>query len=232
MRFDWRDILGVIAPAVCQCCGRGLVTGEKIVCAHCLADIDTAWPAGDTACELRERIGPRTAPVAAVSAWALYTHNSVVGRLIRKGKYDDRPDILARLADMYAAEFAPTPAAADIDVLMPVPMHWWNRLMRGCDHTRVIADTIGRRLGIPVADNLHTTRRRHRQAGMRRADRLRGAQGAFAVADPDALAGLHVAVVDDIITTGATATAAVEALALGAAPRAISVLALAATVRR
>ncbi|MDO4319716.1 MAG: hypothetical protein Q4C34_04000 [Bacteroidales bacterium] len=226
-----REIFGVAAPAVCECCGRGLVAGERSVCAHCLAEIDIALPAGSVSDELRERLHPRTAPIVAVSTWAYYTHDSVVGRLIRLGKYDDRPDIIDRLAGLYAAELDRCGVAADVDVLMPVPMHWLKRLIRGYNQTEVLAATLGARLGIPVGDNLRACRLRRRQATLHGTDRHHGADGAFTVSHPDDLAGLHVAVVDDVITTGATVSAAIAAL-MPAAPRAISVLALAATPLR
>lgn len=231
MRLGVRDLFGMVAPPVCECCGRGLVAGESVICAHCMAEIDIAQPDGDLRDELRERLHPRTAPVVMASAWAYYTHDSVIGRLIRRGKYEDRPDIISRLAALYAAELRRVPGISDIDVLLPVPMHWLKRLVRGYNQSEVVAAVLGERLGIATGDNLRAARMRRRQATLHGEVRHNGADGAFTLTDASDLAGLHVGIVDDVITTGATASAAIETV-LTASPRAVSVLALAATARR
>ena len=66
------------------------------------------------------------------------------------------------------------------------------------------------------------------QAGLKRADRQRNLAGVFSVARPAVVAGRRIALVDDVLTTGATAAAATEAL-LAAGASAVQVWALART---
>lgn len=220
----------MLAPAVCEGCGEPLVRGERVLCTVCAASLTPACPAGDRSGQLRARLHPRTAPVRLVSAWAYYTHESVVGCLLRRAKYDDRPDIVRHLSGLYARELESSGVLGDVDVLLPVPMHPLKQMLRGYNQAAEMARVIGRRLDIPLGDNLRASRLRAAQAGRAGYSRHRGADGAFAVARADELRGLHVAVNDDIITTGATMSAAISAL-VPCGVRAISVLALAATVR-
>ena len=92
-----------------------------------------------------------------------------------------------------------------------MPLHDTRLRQRGYDQAQAIAREAGRRLGIPV--DAHACRRVRAtapQTGLALADRRRNVRGAFAVQKPPAVS--HVAVVDDVMTTGATAGALALAL--------------------
>ncbi|MGY3926951.1 ComF family protein [Aeromonas simiae] len=89
------------------------------------------------------------------------------------------------------------------EVLIPVPMHWWRRLQRGFNQAEELAREVGRCTGIPVDGSLlrrirHTPQQSRLSAGTRR----RNLRGAFAVRSHHYQ---HVALLDDVVTTGATA---------------------------
>lgn len=218
-----RIAASLFVPDVCYLCGAPAVDGEGPVCVACAMGFDRpAESPAALADTLRPRVMPRRAPFGTAAAPFVYTHTNGVGRLIRAGKYGDRPGLLTYLA----ARLAPM-VPDDADVLMPVPMPWLKKLRRGYNQTEVIAAELSRITGVPVGDNL--TARRHRsQASMRGAERRRAMQGVFRLRHADELEGLHVALVDDIITTGTTLYAAAETL-LAASPGRLSALALAVT---
>jgi len=114
------------------------------------------------------------------------------------------------------------------ELLAPVPMHWLKRWGRGLDHARELADELGRALRVPVAHRALTRVRATVAQGQARraAQRLAQVESAFAVPRPTAVRGRHVALVDDVVTSGATAAACAEALARAGA-RAITLLAAA-----
>ena len=109
-------------------------------------------------------------------------------------------------------------------VVVPMPMPWQRRLSRGIDHARVLATAVARRLDAPVHPVLvkpngppqmslsRSGRARRGAAGMkvRRGDRRRSWQG------------LHVVVVDDVRTTGATMRGAIRLLRRGGPLRVIA----------
>lgn len=214
------------APAVCEVCGRELVDGEDMVCLHCRASVrDTLYDARDARIE---RL-PYKAPVARVVSWLPYTHDSSFSTLLRRGKYDDRPDLVKGLASMYASMLMAEDALAGVDVLTPVAMHWWKRMRRGYNQARIIADTVGEAAGINVAELLMAGRPHRSQARSSGIERAENIRGIFSIAGGADVAGKHVGIVDDILTTGATLSEAIDAL-LPAGPSAISVYTLAITM--
>jgi len=105
--------------------------------------------------------------------------------------------------------------ASQPDTLVPVPLHRWRLLRRGYNQAALIANTAGRTLGIPVRPRwLRRCRKTLPQMQLGRRERLAGPAGAFRVPDRyrHACAGAHVALVDDVMTTGATLAACAAAL--------------------
>lgn len=87
--------------------------------------------------------------------------------------------------------------------LVPVPLHWRRLARRGYNQALELARVLGRELAIPVdTDSLQRLRATPDQIGRSAAQRRRNMRGAFAARC--SLAGLHLALVDDVMTTGAT----------------------------
>jgi len=129
-----------------------------------------------------------------------------VDRMISRYKYRGqrkygRPllaGLASHLEDALAAEPWLRPQA-----LIPVPMHPARRRRRGFNQARDLAEYLGQALDIPVlAGVLRRTRETHTQRGLDRSRRLRNLAGAFVI---DGMPPASVALVDDVVTTGATA---------------------------
>jgi ComF family protein len=119
----------------------------------------------------------------------------------------------------------------DADVIVPVPLYRSRLWSRRFNQSAMLARAVSRLSGVPV-DNflLARVKRTPSQVGLSPAQRRRNVAGAFRVLRPRAeLAGKHVVVVDDVITTGATADACARVLKRGGAAR-VDVLALARAV--
>ena len=126
-------------------------------------------------------------------------------------KYSGRADLAKPLARLIAPHIAEH--ASSWDALVPVPLHPLRLAERGYNQAALLAR--GCAAGTPLRVlPLALTRTRHaaRQVGQSRGERLINAQGAFCVREPRALAGKRVALVDDVVTTGATAMACADAL--------------------
>lgn len=224
------DLIGIAAPPLCGACGTPLVSGEDCLCALCEATLERPCLVEDDSGALRSRVACRRAPVRHIAAWTTYTHDSPAGRLIRRGKYNGSPVIFSSLGRILGRRLLDSGCFSDLDVLLPVPMHWFKRLRRGYNQADILAREIGRILGVPVGDNLRAAHPHRTQTRRSGDDRLEALRGRFRLMAPDELRGLHVGLVDDIITTGGTVTAAVETI-MQAAPASISVIALAATAQ-
>jgi ComF family protein len=101
----------------------------------------------------------------------------------------------------------------ETQVLVPVPLHWRRQLTRGYNQAEVIARRFGKACKIPVARPVRRVRNTETQTHMhslaRRTENLREA---FELVDGGAVAGKHLAIVDDVWTTGATLQAMARVL--------------------
>jgi ComF family protein len=91
-----------------------------------------------------------------------------------------------------------------VDALVPVPLHAWRQFRRGFNQSHELAVHVGKTLGIPLqATGLRRRRHTRAQSGLDRSQRRRNVRGAFRWAAHQPLCP-HVALVDDVMTTGTT----------------------------
>lgn len=130
---------------------------------------------------------------------------------IKFGRRCDGVDVLAARLEAALREQR---VDARIDVVVPIPLHPLRRMTRGFDQAELLARALARRLGKPCL-RFALRRRRHtrRQATLRRGDRAENVRGSFA---PGVLAfrvrDRRVLLVDDVLTSGATAHTAASVL--------------------
>ncbi|MBL8231628.1 MAG: ComF family protein [Bryobacterales bacterium] len=162
---------------------------------------------------------------------AAYSYGSYEGalqKLIHLLKYGGVHTLARPLGGLMLNAF---PRTAQIDVLVPVPMHWWRVWTRGFNQAELLAKEVARRTGVPVRNAARRKRSTPPQAGLSNSARRRNVSGLFEVSKPADVRGLHVLLVDDVFTTGATASACAAALKRAGA-RQVSVLTLARADRR
>ncbi len=116
------------------------------------------------------------------------------------------------------------------DLLAPVPCHWLKRLMRGINGPDLLVEAMAASLGIPTATDLLRCRRRTRKQGtLLVSERFANVRNAFAVSSGYHIEDAHVLLVDDVLTTGATASEAAKTLRkAGAATVDVAIVARAA----
>ena len=114
---------------------------------------------------------------------------------------------------------------SDLDGLVPVPIHKTRLRARGFNQAELLATRISRMHGVPVLPVLERVADRGSQVGRSGHDRWLAVDGAFSCIDPVRVRNRRLAVVDDVITTGATvSTCAIALASAGAASvRAISI---------
>lgn len=219
-----------VFPAVCECCGRSLVDGERLLCLHCMYDMPRTGYHRDSFSELHKRLATPGVPIERAAAMFHYIKESPYARLIQHAKYNGRPSIDRELARMFATELAAEGFFEGIDMILPIPLHWRKRWRRGFNQSEEIAAGISEVTGIKCGDNLkalpHSTQTRKNAA-----ERAANMEGKIETVHGEELAGKHLLVVDDVITTGATLLAAAKAVRAGANGVKVSVLTLAASKR-
>ena len=92
--------------------------------------------------------------------------------------------------------------APDIDAVLPVPLHWRRRWFRGFNQAVEIGRPVAKHLGVPLLSCARRRRATPFQSGLNAKERARNLKAAFVIRGP--LSYRHVAIIDDVITTGAT----------------------------
>jgi ComF family protein len=121
------------------------------------------------------------------------------------------------------------PRERRFDLIVPMPLHWRRRWERGFNQAALLAREISRRWNVPLRHAVRRSRATMPQAGLTNAKRRANVRGVFKV--KMRLDGKSVLLVDDVLTTGATASACARALKRAGASH-VAVLALARTDRR
>ncbi len=229
--------MDLVAPELCCVCRRRLVAGERHICTYCLVELPRTGYYGDST-PMSAVVVNGIARPGFTAAWFFYKHTSPFADIVRRAKFSDRPS-LARYAGILmarelivqeqtglAAGSGQMPFSA-VQLLLPVPMHWSRRLHRGFNQSVEIARGIAEVADIPVVDNLVALKHHPKQSRRRADKRRKNLVDNFAVADPHELDGKHIAIVDDVVTTGATVAECVRAISLsGALPASIGIIAL------
>jgi ComF family protein len=118
-------------------------------------------------------------------------------------------------------------ASSGADLVLPVPLDRARLRNRGFNQAVVLAREVSTLLGVPMyLDVLLRTRSGRPQAGLKGRERRRNVRGCFSLKRPDKIKGCSVLVVDDVLTTGATANECAKILKVGGA-REVQLLALA-----
>jgi ComF family protein len=138
--------------------------------------------------------------------------------LVHRLKYSDRAELSRPIATWMAR--AGADILSDADLLTPVPLHALRLWRRQFNQAAGLAREISRQTGI--ACDLAALRRvkaTRSQVGLSRAQRAENVQGAFRPAEDATVRGLNVVLVDDVLTSGATANASARALLRAGAKR-------------
>lgn len=211
----------------CPACFAGIAVITEPFCACCGVPFAHAGQAAER--------GPAGAlcgacagrPPAFSAARAALRYDAAAKRLILPFKHGDRTELARPLARHMARAGAALLARAD--AIAPVPAHWRRVIGRRYDQAALLAVELGALSGRKVVpDLLRRARRTPPLGGRGAAERAATVAGAFAVhpARIGALLGRRVLLVDDVLTSGATANACAEAL-LAAGVGAVDVLAAA-----
>lgn len=240
----WRRIRHAVVPLLYpqRCLGcETILAAERVFCLACQPAVKLIVAPFCQRCGLPSPAGPlpvctgcflREPAFRRAWAWACYDSPGKsaqpLSRAIQRFKYQRRLDSGAALAALAAEHCGLT--GGDYDCILPVPLHLSRLRWRGFNQSLVLARAIGQRHTIAVDPCvLQRIKPTPPQARLTKRERRINVKGAFAVAEPDRLAGKALLLVDDVQTSGATVEECARTLYQGGA-RAVDVFTLARAV--
>ncbi|MEO8131291.1 MAG: ComF family protein [Bryobacteraceae bacterium] len=162
------------------------------------------------------------------AAYAYGEYDGPLRKLIHLFKYGRLKPLASPLGKLLASAL---PRDRRYDLVVPMPLHWRRGWERGFNQSELLASVIAARLGVPVRRAVRRKRRTPPQAELTNAQRRLNVAGAFVCHRKSSVRDRHVLLVDDVLTTGATASACAGALKRAGAKR-VTVLTLARVDRR
>ncbi len=208
-----RFCLNIVYPLKCFACGLYLPVkepGNEYICPDCFKKIKFIT------CSVCERCGrPSNSPICLQCnknpeiffdrIFPVAMYEDVLRELIHVFKYKKSDYLDKFLAGFLVEKILESDGLKNVDFIVPVPMHWFDKLRRGYNQTELLAYHISKALGAPiVSDRLIKHKRIPSQTTLSGKEREENVKGAFRVKKPEILEGKKVLLIDDVFTTGAT----------------------------
>jgi ComF family protein len=162
------------------------------------------------------------------AAYCFGAYEGELRKLIHLYKYGRIKTLARPLGDLLAAAL---PRDREFDAVVPVPLHWRRQWQRGFNQSELLARAIARRTGVPVVKALRRVQATVAQASLSNTSRRRNVAAAFRCKRPLLVEGKRILLIDDVMTTGATAASCAQALKRAGA-RKVTLLTVARVDRR
>jgi predicted amidophosphoribosyltransferase len=191
------DTIHLFYPHVCTGCGSDLLDEGNLLCIKCIANLPETNFAKHANNPVEKIFWGRLQLIAAHSEF-YFSKNSLIQQLIHQFKYKGNTDIGFYMGELMGKSLRASNRFDTVDVLIPLPLYRMSAVMN-----------------IPVIKN-NVLRQRYTdtQTKKHRTERWENVAGSFIITDTNQLAGKHVLLVDDVVTTGATLEACGSTIAL------------------
>ena len=197
----WSSLLDLLYPPKCVFCGRVLRDGEPDWCEECQKTLPWIGP------EVPEKV---CAPASRCAAPLWYRDE--VRESFHRYKFEGR-DFYAPKYGMLMAQCVRDRLGLSFDLICWAPLSKKRRRKRGYDQAELLARVLALELDRPAVPALRKVRDTAEQSALDdKAARAQNAAGAYEIADPAAVRGKRVLLVDDIVTTGSTLASCAQIL--------------------
>lgn len=234
LRFgrDLRDgLLHLFLPASCYVCGVPLSANIRHFCEVCRKKVFTD---PDSVCpHCAATIGPFGAPdgfcpqcrdekFAFDSVVRLGPYLGVLREVILRLKYHQNEALAELIGETWALQAQAVLTALQVDAVVPIPLHWWRRWRRGYNQSAALAQGLAGVLRLPLQTAwLRRIRNTPMQTKMSLSGRRENVRNAFRVRHGISVKDRSILLVDDVMTTGATANESARTLRQAGAKRVI-----------
>ena len=206
-------LAALLSPQPCAVCGNRLGADDGAICPACSMALPRTmyWETPED--NPMARLFWGIVPVERCAAWYFFTAGSQAAYPIYGAKYRSRPEDGYHMGKAMAEEMAPGGFFQGIGAIVPMPLSKGKERQRGYNQSLWIARGVAEATGIAVeqkaAERVSYSGSQTSKDRWRRAENV---EGAFRLRSPGRIGGKHVLVVDDVVTTGATAGALIKEL--------------------
>jgi ComF family protein len=226
-----QGLLQLVYPSTCFVCGQFLPAEQANFCTDCR----NALTADPFPCCPRcaNTVGPYV-PLAGrcnacrdqsfhfECAVRLGPYDGLLRQVILRLKHAPGEGLAEVLGELWASHLEQRLRDLKADVIVPVPLHWWRRWTRGYNQSEVLARALANHLRMPCKTGwLRRVRNTPRQVGQSSTARRENVRNAFSAPAWAELRGKTILLVDDVLTTGSTASDAARALRTAGAARVV-----------
>lgn len=223
-----RDLLHLLFPSSCLICSEEWPHKDP-VCAFCEEELQyTHFETIDSPSALDKLFWGRT-QVHKTFALLYFQKNSSTQKILHALKYQNKPEVGRLFGRKIAIQLQSTDFLSDIDALIPVPIHPKKRFERGYNQSEELAKGISEVSGVPTdPDFIKKLKHTGSQTRRGRFGRWDNVSENFSLRS-QTISYTHIAIVDDVITTGATLEAMVNSIKNELPQLQISIISLALT---
>lgn len=209
----WRRLLDVISPRSCIVCGRRLSVNEQALCAACHLHLPFTHYEQQPFDNPMARLFWGQFPVERVAALFFYEPSSKLSHIIYDMKYHGRSDACVAMGEIAARHFDRTGFFQGIDAIIPMPITKRRQWQRGYNQSMELARGVAVVTSLPIWGKVvRRTHFKQSQTTQHAYERQLNVEDAFLLVDANKIAGRHLLLIDDIVTTGATITACARQL--------------------
>lgn len=203
------DLTSILFPARCHVCDTRLSSQESYLCQHCIDNLPRTLFHRSNFNPMEQRFAGKIKYEKA-TAHFYFIRESKFSSIIHDFKYRNFPSLAKYIGIITARELISTGFFNDIDILIPIPLHFFKLLKRGYNQSEMIAKGINTLTGIKINTSLKAVKSRKTQTLKNSFQRWENTQNAFTIKNANNLQGKHILLIDDVCTTGATIIAAAK----------------------
>src|SRR5258705_2712675 len=197
------SVLHMLFPNVCVGCGNDMIAGNTVLCLKCINAMPETNFESHAGNPIEKKFWGRLELVCATSQF-YFTRESLLQRLMHEFKYRGNKDLGLQLGRMMGDSIKRC-ARLSIDALIPLPLFGSKERKRGFNQSTILCEGMAEHLAVPVLkDVVIRSTHTETQTQKGRIERWLNMEGRFLVKDASSIAGKHVLLVDDVVTTGAT----------------------------
>ncbi|HCQ30644.1 MAG TPA: hypothetical protein DIU39_10180 [Flavobacteriales bacterium] len=202
----------VLYPRTCFGCGTALLQNEQLICERCLLQMpETGFL--DVSDNRIEKIFWGRTEIEQAAAVFRFSKGGIVQKLIHQVKYKKQKELGVFLGEIMGIAMSKSNRWTNFDYIIPVPLHPKKEKIRGYNQSLLLAEGIAKHItGEVLNDNLVRNIFTETQTKKSRLERWKNTSDIFVLNNPKQINQKHILLIDDIITTGSTLEACINAL--------------------